>query len=117
MGIVGTHPAVCVRVANKGDKSRQRTSLKVRPEESIAPHPPVFVSVASKELSPTVSLLFATLAGRTISVAAKGLTGAGCWRESNWGGPEDFEAVRRTTWRGRMVRRARRDRADLTRPL
>src|SRR6266478_3753697 len=37
--------------------------------------PLFFVSVASKGLTPTVSLLFATLAGRSISVAAKGLTG------------------------------------------
>ena len=32
-----------------------------------------FVSVASKGLSQAVSLLFATLTGRSISVAAKGL--------------------------------------------
>ncbi len=32
-----------------------------------------FVSVASKGLSLAVSLLFATLAGRSVSVAAKGL--------------------------------------------
>ena len=31
-----------------------------------------FVSVVSKEFSKAVSLLFATLAGRSISVAAKG---------------------------------------------
>ena len=37
------------------------------------PHPWFFVSVASKGLSLAVSLLFATLAGRSISVAAKGL--------------------------------------------
>jgi len=36
-------------------------------------HPVFFVSVASKGLSLAVSLLFATLAGRSISVAAKGL--------------------------------------------
>jgi hypothetical protein len=36
-----------------------------------------FVSVASKGFSETVSLLFATLAGRSISVAAKGLKGIG----------------------------------------
>ena len=35
-----------------------------------------FVSVASKGLSQTVSLLFATLAGRCISVAGKGFTQA-----------------------------------------
>jgi hypothetical protein len=50
--------------------------------------------------SPTVSLLFATLAGRSISVAAKGLTGADCRRERNWEGWEDFGGVRRTAWRG-----------------
>ncbi len=37
------------------------------------PYPVFFVSVASKGLSRAVSLLFATLAGRSISVAAKGL--------------------------------------------
>jgi hypothetical protein len=36
-------------------------------------HPLFFVSVAAKELSEAVSLLFATLAGRFVSVAAKGL--------------------------------------------
>ena len=35
--------------------------------------PPVFVSVASKGFSLATSLLFATLAGRPISVAGKGL--------------------------------------------
>jgi len=34
---------------------------------------PVFVSVASKGFSFSVSFLFATLAGRAISVAAKGV--------------------------------------------
>jgi hypothetical protein len=36
MGILGTHPAVFVRVANKGDKSGQRTGIAVRPERAIA---------------------------------------------------------------------------------
>src|SRR5713226_612711 len=35
MGILGTHPAVFVRVAKKGDKSGQRTSMEVRPEPRI----------------------------------------------------------------------------------
>jgi len=39
------------------------------------PHPLFFVSVAFKGLSQAVSLLFATLAGRSISVASKGLRG------------------------------------------
>jgi hypothetical protein len=37
------------------------------------PLPVFFVSVASKGLSPAVSLLFATLAGRSINVAVKGV--------------------------------------------
>ncbi len=36
-----------------------------------------FVNVASKRLSPTLSLLFATLAGRRINVADKGFTRIG----------------------------------------
>ena len=75
--------------------------------------PRIFVIVASKGLSPTVSLLFAILAGKAINVAAKGLTRTMCWEESNWVGWEDFEGVRRTAWRRRMVRRARKNRADL----
>jgi hypothetical protein len=39
----------------------------------VIPPPVFFVSVASKGLSLAVSLLFATFAGRSISVAAKGL--------------------------------------------
>jgi hypothetical protein len=37
------------------------------------PSPVFFVSVASKGFSYTVSLLFATLTGRSVSVAGKGL--------------------------------------------
>ncbi len=40
-------------------------------------YPLFFVSVASKGFGYTVSLLFATLAGRSISVAVKGLRGTG----------------------------------------
>jgi len=71
-----------------------------------APSPLFFVSVASKGLSPAVSLLFTTLAREFISVAAKELTGADCWRESNSVGWKDSEEVRRTTWRASMVRGA-----------
>jgi hypothetical protein len=41
-------------------------------------HPPrpIFVSVASKGVRFAVSLLFAALAGMSVSVAAKGLRGA-----------------------------------------
>jgi hypothetical protein len=52
-----------------------------------------FVSVASKAVSPAVSLLFATLAGESISVADKGLTQANCLREGNFVRPNDFEGV------------------------
>jgi hypothetical protein len=48
-----------------------------------APPPLFFVSVASKGVGFAASLLFATLAGRFIRVAAKGLMGTRCWRESN----------------------------------
>src|SRR5947209_24811 len=51
--------------------------------EDVTPSPMFIVSVAAKGLSPVVSLLFATLAGKSISVAAKGVRGAICWRESN----------------------------------
>jgi hypothetical protein len=44
----------------------------------VPPTPLYFVSVAAKGFSPAVSLLFATLAGECISVAFKGVRGAGC---------------------------------------
>ena len=58
---------------------KQRTGKTVTKKEGsdlkdVTPPPGFFASVASKEFSFTVSLLFATLAGRFISVAAKGLT-------------------------------------------
>jgi len=37
--------------------------------------------------------LFAILAGRFVSVAAKGVRGADCWRESNWMGWEAIEGL------------------------
>ncbi len=95
MGIVGIHPAVFVRVANKGvtgygtwksvrrmGRSRSERPNVGRLEEregiSLEGCTPLFlVSVASKGVRPAVSLLFATLAGRCISVAAKGLRGEG----------------------------------------
>jgi hypothetical protein len=49
----------------------------VVPKWGKYPTPLFFVSVASKGFSHGVSLLFATLAGRFISVAAKGLRGRG----------------------------------------
>ena len=91
------------------------------------PTPLFFVSVAAKGLSNSASLLFATLTREFVSVAAKGLTETFCLQEMNSAGREDLEGVRRTAWRGRMVRRApsfalatagrQRSRADLRKPL
>jgi len=67
-----------------------------------------FVSVAGKGLSPAVSLLFATLAGKSISVAAKGVRGRAEGEKVTGAGREDVGGVRRTVWRASMVRRARR---------
>ena len=47
--------------------------MRVLVNNNRDPSPLFFVSVASKGFSQTVSLLFATLAGGSISVAAKGL--------------------------------------------
>jgi hypothetical protein len=49
--------------------------LGVRPK--ARPTPLLFVSIESKRLRYCVSLLFAMLAGRLVSVAAEGLTGGG----------------------------------------
>jgi hypothetical protein len=57
------------------------------------PTPLFFVSVASKGVRFAVSLLFAIFAGDSISVAAKGLMEALCWRKSNGHGWEEFEGV------------------------
>src|SRR5713101_4683619 len=66
---------------------------------TITTPPPMFlVSVASKGFSSAVSLLFATLAMRSISVAAKGLMEAKCWRGNNSLRWKDFGGVRRTAW-------------------
>jgi hypothetical protein len=52
-----------------------------------------FVSVASKGVSFSVSLLFATVAGYFVSVAGKGLMAAGCWREGNAIGWENLGEI------------------------
>ena len=62
-------------------------------EASQSPTPLFFVSVAATGVSLAVSLLFAILAGGSISVAAKGLTQATCSREGNFVSPNDFEGV------------------------
>ena len=73
----------------------------------------LFISVEFKGVSDPVSSLSATLTGGFISVESKRLTKAVCLSEINWAGREDIEWVGRTAWRARMVRRARKDRADL----
>jgi len=70
-----------------------RTALRASRNGGGAPTPVFFVSVASKGVSPAVSLLFATLAGQCISVAAKGLTQASGRRESNFVSRDEFEGV------------------------
>jgi len=60
----------------KGKDLSKMASGEFRNCEEWPPSPPppaFFVSVASKGFSKTVSLLFATLARGSISVAAKGL--------------------------------------------
>src|SRR5258708_38963352 len=58
----------------KGLESRGERQVKRCEVDGRPPTPLFFVSVASKGLSQAVSLLFATLVGRSISVAAKELT-------------------------------------------
>jgi hypothetical protein len=50
---------------------------------------------------------------RLVSADSKGVMGAICLQEGKHLGTADSEGVRRTAWRARMVRRARRNRADL----
>ena len=54
---------------------------------------------------------------RLVSADSKGVTGTLYILIGILIGIGDSKEVRRTAWRGRMVRRARRDRADLTKPL
>ena len=61
--------------------------------------------------------MFATLAERFISVAAKGLRGVPCWRESNWVRWRDLEGVRMTARREAIDGMARGNRAQATKGL
>src|SRR5260370_41528174 len=79
MGIVGIYPS-CFRKSGKyrtyGIRNLEECTEDGRLRKGIGigrgPLPWFCVSVASKGFSKSVSLLFATLAGRCISVAAKG---------------------------------------------
>jgi len=89
-------PGVLVRAASKGlagcgtGKSVRKMGGGVKCAamwKNVPDCPRFFVSVASMGLSQAVSLLPATLAGRSISVAAKGLMGAKCGRQvTTWAG-------------------------------
>ena len=87
-----------VEASRKSGRGHHSERLGAR-QGKQRPHPLFFVSVASKGLSSAASLLFATLAGRFISVAAKGLMGEDCWRESNWLVWDDSGGLRRTARR------------------
>src|SRR5260370_41792107 len=84
----------------------------------LPPPPRFFVSVAAKGLSWGVSLLFATLAGSFISVAAKalkGMVGSGPWtvvsgeKRGGWGmgNPSGLHGTGRGLARGRGWRLVR----------
>jgi len=80
MGRIPPHPG-CFRMSGNqrtyGIRNLEEGTEDGRSRKGIgiggAPHPRFFVSVAAKGFSQAVSLLFATFAGRSISVAAKGL--------------------------------------------
>jgi len=92
-----------------------------------SPPPMFFVSADSKEVAgescvsaDSVGLkvaVFSVSWEGLVSADFKGVTGARIILISKQTGSADSKGVRRTAWRGRMVRRARRDRADLTKPL
>ena len=92
------------------------------------PPPPVFfVSADSKELAGGMRVsadserlkvaVFSMIWQWPVSADSKRVTGANCILISILLRSAHSKGVRRTAWRGRMVRRARRDRADLTKPL
>jgi hypothetical protein len=78
------------------DPTQRRGEHRGSAEVGEIPTSRFFVSVASTGFRFPVSLLFAALARRTVSVASKGFTDVGCWQEGNWMRADDFEGVRRT---------------------
>jgi len=105
---------------------RKNLSIVVS-EEALEPEeaafPSVFVSADSKELAggklvsaDSARLKMAAFSvrwERLVSADPKGAMGAICLQEGKRLGTAVSEGVRRTAWRARMVRRARRNRADL----
>jgi hypothetical protein len=85
-----------------GGEERVERSKGGKVKEAKSRGPPMFfVSVASKGVRFGVSRLFATLVGKSICVACKGLTWEDCWRESNVMRWRHRGGVRSTTWRAR----------------
>ena len=81
-----TYGRIFGSVAAKGlreKRTEERTALGLKEDTPV-----FFVSVASKRVSTAVSLLFATVTGKFISVAAKGLMRTKRWRESDGFGLE-----------------------------
>ena len=77
-----------------GGRQRALLGQTRRAGKWAVPHRQVFVSVASKGLRVYVSGLESTLLARGyISVAAKGLMWAKCWRESNGLGGKIFKEL------------------------
>ncbi len=88
--------------------------MNVKTKELLNLH---FVSVRKQRGELAVDNRWDLLPACFSSVDSKRVTDARCFQESNRGGREDFEGVRKTAWRGRIVNGARKNRADSIRPL
>jgi len=76
-----------------------------------------FVSVRKQREGLAVDNRWDLLPAYFSSVDPKWVADAGCLQEGNWGGPDDFEGVRKTAWRASIVGGAQKNRADLIKPL
>jgi len=83
--------------------------MNVKTKELLNLH---FVSVRKQRGGLAVDNKWDLLALCCRSVDSKLVTDAGRLQESNWGGADDFEGVRRTAWRASIVGGARKNRAD-----
>jgi len=88
--------------------------MNVKTKELLNLH---FVSVREQREGFKVDNRWDLLALCCRSVDPKWVTDAGHLQEGNWGGPDDFERVRRTAWRASIVGKARKNRADSITPL
>jgi hypothetical protein len=102
---IGVHPAFFRKNADPSEekrvvkhswckerKERRRSAGRRTPGSREVP-PVFFVSVASKGFSQAVSLLFATLAGESISVAAKGFRIQPGWKGERSPPPHVFATI------------------------